>query len=360
MAIIEKPLNVFEIADLLGYYEYAPHPVTGQTVRKVDAGRLCTHANINKWSKYKPVIQPSNNPYASPTWWKAQNGNCGLVIPQYNSLQALSSGVTDWEYQKPTGGVLSPFRVGDFYGYEQEAQPTFAINPPAPEYYKDVSFAPMSMNIYPPAEYELALSDIGNSVNLGSMYFGVGIKIGASFYNITNEDNVITDSGGGVQIPLALLPSGTYTVYMFLSSVKKTAFNQTESGIYIPLPGGSFVITVLNVAKTRAFIIADINEITRRLTWSVTLENNDTVPKTITDFKFGVRYGDLQLTAPFEPSEREENIGSMTAAAGSSVTVNGTWNSVLTNFATRGGYVFLTSASNSTLNIYRQDIGSQD
>ena len=106
MAIIEKPLNPFTIANELGYYEYAPHPVTGQTVRKVDWGRMCTHANINKWSKYKPVKFSSVEELTETQWMQVYNGSLG---------------------ESPTGGADSPFRISDFSGYNHDAIPPVKV-----------------------------------------------------------------------------------------------------------------------------------------------------------------------------------------------------------------------------------------
>lgn len=114
MAIIVKPLNPFTIANELGYYEYAPHPVTGQTVRKVDLGRLCTHANINKWSKYKPVRFPKDGELTEAEWKSTNYG--------------LGSGTTGDVYSgKPIGGSISPFRISDFVGYNHDAKPPVSV-----------------------------------------------------------------------------------------------------------------------------------------------------------------------------------------------------------------------------------------
>lgn len=126
MAIIEKPINVFTVANELGYHEYAPHPVTGQTVRKVDVGRLCTHANINKWAKYKPVRYPSVEELTEAQMHRqpASDTYHGIYIENSDSLLTLRDRIfgllnKTHEYRRPRGGESEPFRVSDFNKYSQ-------------------------------------------------------------------------------------------------------------------------------------------------------------------------------------------------------------------------------------------------
>lgn len=58
-----------------------------------DVAALCTHKNINKWSRYKPSYKEYGN-----------------------SSFALSG--TRYDYRLPAGGAAEPFRLGDFRGYD--------------------------------------------------------------------------------------------------------------------------------------------------------------------------------------------------------------------------------------------------
>src|SRR5574344_2027594 len=82
-----------------------------------DVGTLCSSSLINKWSKYKPVIYPVVSTTGITDWWKAADGNCGLSITEYSNINDLVAAITNgvvWEYNKPTGGISSPYRLGDF------------------------------------------------------------------------------------------------------------------------------------------------------------------------------------------------------------------------------------------------------
>ena len=104
--------------------------LVGQTigVASRDVGTLCSSSLINKWSKYKPVRYPVISTTGITNWWKAVDGNCGLSIPEYLNIDNLVAAITNgavWIYNKPTGGISSPYRFGDFRGYEHTASRPF-------------------------------------------------------------------------------------------------------------------------------------------------------------------------------------------------------------------------------------------
>jgi hypothetical protein len=90
-----------------------------------DVGTLCTHQNINKWSKRKPFrdnVVKQEGLY----WWRRSG-----ISPNIRSGLYIPNGVDQtWSYSKPTGGINSPYRLGDFRGYEPSAYPTIILNFP--------------------------------------------------------------------------------------------------------------------------------------------------------------------------------------------------------------------------------------
>lgn len=99
---------------------------------------LMTDTNINKWAKYKPVQLNDNmvdNQLKSDltwrddsTWWKAQDGKCGLAYITKATAAAVKSAVDTkqiiWSYVPPTG----PMRWTDFIQYDHNAiPPVFSI-----------------------------------------------------------------------------------------------------------------------------------------------------------------------------------------------------------------------------------------
>ena len=73
-----------------------------------DVGTLCTHPNINKWSKWKPV---------------RSNKVTGLTVTDIENLSSGLSRLDMYEvvYLKPTGDASSPYRLGDFRNYNHSA-----------------------------------------------------------------------------------------------------------------------------------------------------------------------------------------------------------------------------------------------
>ena len=94
-----------------------------------DLGTLCKSSKINIWAKYKPTVYPSPFP---DDWYKAKDGNYGLNITVENAKSNWTDLVAEYSktnngygnmYNRPTGEANAPYRLGDFRGYFQEANP---------------------------------------------------------------------------------------------------------------------------------------------------------------------------------------------------------------------------------------------
>lgn len=92
-----------------------------------DVQAICTSANINKWSKCKPIDYPKTSPLDRGTnefrGTQDQVGDgiiyglkAGAAIQRPEELHSAT-----WEYVgRPKGGLGSPYRVDDFWGYEYD------------------------------------------------------------------------------------------------------------------------------------------------------------------------------------------------------------------------------------------------
>ena len=88
-------------------------------------------ANVNFWSKYKPVTVINgpefvqdfnpNEEYYEPNWWKSKDGNCGVNVQATNGITMFIANMRDgnygWEYVLPE----NPYRLGDFRNYDIDA-----------------------------------------------------------------------------------------------------------------------------------------------------------------------------------------------------------------------------------------------
>lgn len=120
-------------------------PVSIEDVKKVlnessnDIATLCKNHNINMWSKYKPVnlkkkfvtdtLNSDGRSWTAPSgklgWWLGNNtvNDAALVIPLVSRKSDFDSDKAKWIYNRPYGGNESPYRLSDFAGYYDDAQP---------------------------------------------------------------------------------------------------------------------------------------------------------------------------------------------------------------------------------------------
>lgn len=162
-----------------------------------NVGKLCTSSKINMWAKYKPVPLNSVAPSRSGTWYKGDNGLCGLSIPSasgspdtiYNSA---------WKHDPPKGGSTSPYRLADFGGYNNSSTWLFTT------WMKD-KYSPTKNNPTVYIQCVVAKPNITNNLQvtdctlLSNFRLGVKIQYGTSrTYIITSSQKaseVIDDSG---------------------------------------------------------------------------------------------------------------------------------------------------------------------
>ena len=95
-----------------------------------DLGSLCKSNKINEWSVNKPVDSPKLT-LSQPQDLYALND--GFAINVYNDpfdlVDDFVEGVDNvWDYEKPMGTSASPYRLGDFRGYNHDADMWFVLS----------------------------------------------------------------------------------------------------------------------------------------------------------------------------------------------------------------------------------------
>lgn len=129
-------------------------PTTGTVTTNV-TWTIVSRVNINIWSIYKPVDNTAlhymgqwdstNNTWKSPSasgftpstpWWMGKgaswkygltpfyvSGSPSAKLPQLISkYNEADDDLNGWTYNRPTGGLTSPYRLTDFAGYNHRAQ----------------------------------------------------------------------------------------------------------------------------------------------------------------------------------------------------------------------------------------------
>lgn len=181
-----------------------------------DVGGLCSHPNVNKWSRYKPV----NGPYEHPT--------CGFLIGSTNLPLPDDLRADAWVYDKPTGGELAPYRLGDFRGYDHsirfQDQP-FGVTVDYPTIggtmYISCAYGQNANNSYASPRYMSQFADY---------YMGVSVYKGNLIYML---DHVISKcssakvgaaSGDLITIDTSTLAFASGQIYMIIPFLSQYSF----------------------------------------------------------------------------------------------------------------------------------------
>lgn len=197
-----------------------------------DVATLCTSDKINMWAKYKPTR------YAAPfpdDWYKANDGNYGLnlnfpgtAVTSVADLVALYSKVNNGYpdlYLKPTGGSSSPYRLGDFRGYNKNAKPEVT----------DI----LGVNVFVESDgYQLGVEhspvrDDGDALSYTQIaqfkntYFGFTIYTESGTYvAMVTAAKTLAEGDYSVLLTAKKLSAGTYIAYPMFC----TANYSTQSG----------------------------------------------------------------------------------------------------------------------------------
>ena len=155
-----------------------------------DVGTLCSHANINKWAKYKPVRYATTTKLTEAQLKSTNYGLSAQSLPNVisNANKSFSSSTpmstiigtpTEWIYRKPSGGSSSPYRMGDFLNATNISQVGYNRNAVVPA------------NGFP-EEFPITEQQIDN---LSIPLFTFNMKFGDASYEGVGYT-------GGIEIPL--------------------------------------------------------------------------------------------------------------------------------------------------------------
>lgn len=217
------------------------------------------HGKTNPWSRFKPVhILRTLFPDRTTKWWKGTEGNCGIKVKavttyaQIPGVLDMTDNMNGWVYEPPTGGEVSPCRVGDFDGYDHNAQcPVGSFEVASQVMQGGYLIGDLMMRAAPDDDTKpggLALSDIdAGGDNLANYHLGIVV---------TDRDGNIKGrvAGPGLECRFkvgGLLLNTQYYAYPFLA---KTAMGQDETDVtntYYTIPN----------AKRKAFKVVTSEQI---------------------------------------------------------------------------------------------------
>lgn len=210
--ITKSNLNIGAISETLKCAQSDMAQISSRNT--FDLGRLCTHANINKWAKYKPIHHSGLQILSESARTDRQgDGEYYGVKIRMDSMGMSSLHNVTFAYNRPKGGASSPYRLSDFIneagtaGYNHLAKPSVygsvAWQPKDKQLYLDGGASSDDIQVTFGTNVDDSLSiDFASLLNLKD---GDGVK---SLYPIVMVDDyaialkVKNDFGGYAAMPL--------------------------------------------------------------------------------------------------------------------------------------------------------------
>lgn len=293
--IITPPISIDDVKSVLGESSN-------------DLATLCKSAKINMWAKYKPTCYPSPFP---DNWYKARDGNYGISVPSYNTLESLYNAYfidgdenhdNGYSYERPSGGSAEPYRLGDFRGYNSRTtSPIYGFSATA----RTTSNSGVlgSCGFRRPSVGEddsVNLEDIGITKDC---YFGFALfKKGIPVYFRTESNTV---SNGVFQVQIggngSNLATGTYVAIPFLSTAKYDDRNRPNFvvGSWYPIP--TAVPDKVIIETTQDSYLRDLKLSYQALAQTVTLKNFGST--TYKNIFINIRFSTSTQMSPFRFGE---------------------------------------------------------
>lgn len=116
---VDKGKMVTDVRNTLGL---------SNTLDNNDVAKLCKNSKVNMFSLKKPVHHPALYHEDDPNWYKGEFFDYGISIP---NIQLSGAETANWIYDKPRGGLASPYRLDDFIGYYHSAAKMTTISMPS-------------------------------------------------------------------------------------------------------------------------------------------------------------------------------------------------------------------------------------
>lgn len=193
MILPNNNISIIDVRNCLGY-------------PSMDLGTLCMANTINPYSMWKPVISSA----LTSDYNTMKNANFGFS--DANSSTDLAQ--RRWTYHPPTGGALSPYRLGDFRNYNSDKTVTNFVNVNLPSSLQPNGLNDMNCSI----RWDETSTLLGaKSVYYNSEYLGVRLKslTNSSIYYCTFKrptgtlplfltDNVLNWNNIGKNVELTL------------------------------------------------------------------------------------------------------------------------------------------------------------
>ena len=224
--ITKTNLNIGAISETLKCSQSDMSQISSRNT--FDLGRLCTHSNINKWAKYKPIHHSGLQILSESARTDRQgDGEYYGVKIRMDSMDMGSLHNVTFAYNRPKGGASSPYRLSDFIneagtaGYNHLAKPSV---------YGSVAWQPQDKQLY--LDGDASSDDI--QVTFGT---NVGDSLSIDFASLLNLKD-----GDGVKSLYPIVMVGKYAIALKVKN---------DLGGYAALPLGSGGLRVAGFHRDR-------------------------------------------------------------------------------------------------------------
>lgn len=209
-------------------------------------------ANPTIYAKFKPTKYTADF-LDNDDRWLGYNGFCGISIPNGDGASGLDSIYnSSWSWDRPTGGSIYPYRLGDWRGYNSEAKTqlfqsrmTSTLNAYNGKIHVEAwVYHPNSTNGH------LLVTD---TPKLGDFRLGIRVEEPNGYSYIMTSSNTaseVANDSGILSVDYPIESTGGYTVTAFLtydSYTTKTGFPSVitcyalpKSGNYVNQASGTF------------------------------------------------------------------------------------------------------------------------
>lgn len=223
--ITKSNLNIGAISETLKCSQSDMTQISSRNT--FDLGRLCTHTNINKWAKYKPIHHSGLQILSESARTDRQgDGEYYGVKIRMDSMNMSSLHNVTFAYNRPKGGASSPYRLSDFIneagtaGYNHLAKPSV---------YGSVAWQPQDKQLY---------LDGGESSD------DIQVTFGTDSDSLSIDFASLLDASGSIKLS-SLYPIVMVDDYAIALKVKN------DLGGYAALPLGSGGLRVAGFHRDR-------------------------------------------------------------------------------------------------------------
>lgn len=225
-------------------------------------------ANINIWSKYKPVrntvkvIELADTDFYNanygvgdtPYWIRLASMKTGFIEGNPLPDNMTEKPIEYWSYLIPYDNEY-PKRLSDFRNYFTKAEKPIGKITDTEISYKSDNVAIVTFNMGVINDLTLKLSDLGIMGSGGSvthrfsdMYFGICLYNNSKTYFMTQSNTIQTlhEIGNTIKVGGANNIQGTWNAFAFISDRAILNLQTADAvvGVYAPIPGTNSLITI--------------------------------------------------------------------------------------------------------------------